>query len=165
MIPNYFNRFSVSVFEAMDEYDYGVRGFETNKRSRLRSLVMQQEAKALTKTQHEDKQVELIKKKIRMDIEGHILYQYKYVLRHMLNNLSYSTAIRYVYTGQMPSPIYTKKYSGRTLKYYSAYQIKCINRCWGKNPKNPVEERIKKLHEKFKQDPLLEIYNERRNDN
>ena len=71
----------------------------------------------------------------------------------------------HIVVGHIPKPIYKFEYSNETCRYYSKYQINQINRCFCKNPKLPLEERAKRLHEKFYQDPLLKIYNERRDSN
>ena len=155
----YLNRFAITNSERDNEVVCRTSGFIESARNRARELTMKTEAEGSNFRKVSNKEKALIKNRTIVHIEGHTLYRDKYVFKNLLNNLSFSTARRYSYTGHIPAPIYRYKYRGKYSKYYSDYQVKCINMCYRKNPKRPLEERVKTLHEKFKRDPLLEIYN------
>jgi len=158
----YFDRFKVPQSKIDNEAVCRTSGFKESARNRIRSEVMNREAGAVKVVDRKKKELQkLLKKKIAIYIEGHLLYRTYHVFNHMLNNLTRMVAWRYVSKGYIPRPIYSYTHNNHTYRYYSEFQIKAINRIFRKNEKAPLEVRGEKLHERFKQDPLLKIYNER----
>lgn len=138
---------------------YSGERYEKQKEAVQRDCIMKYEAgytKGNAAETWRHKRKVLMARKIIIFVDGQKLVGWQYALKNLIKNLSQSTIKQYLRIGYIPQPPYKSKWNNGYRKYYSMYQIRLINLCWSKSKnKKPLKERVKKLHEKWKQDPLL----------
>jgi hypothetical protein len=143
--------------EYFRKYYSGERYEKHKENMRIRMRKDDLFAEPNNKTNHE-KKLESRYRGSKIKVNGIILYHHNYVKRYLINNIKPRLFEEYTAKGIIPEPIFVRVGAGgRKRRYYSAKQVKLINKYFftgEKSKRLSVEKISEALHKKWNVDTI-----------